>query len=196
MESTGCQDGLSPIETSASSASIAVENNGRKKRSAGALPRNGNAIKTGKRLRLAHPKLPPGSEYITNRSFAFRRQIEAVCSVPADPGAALHQALVVDAVVCHETRRQLLGRWLRLHSAELSIPERAALLDSIGKAADARNRALKELKLDRDRRQDVIELLYQQPIAQEAAQRDSTDADDTTIAQQTDAAESKCGGVE
>jgi hypothetical protein len=151
----------------------------------GGQPGNGNALRFG--LRAA--KLPAGCRYIENASQSLRLALEDAATAAHGPLTVYRSALIQSACR-HETRAQLLSRYLRLasdaetrtvgvttdtatgserssltRSQGLGILDRAALLREISAATDSRDRCLERLKLDRDRRQTLIAQLYGAPEA-------------------------------
>jgi hypothetical protein len=77
--------------------------------------------------------------------FALRRELEGAVTAQGRDVGVYHSALIQSACR-HETRAQLLQRYLR-ESPDLTLAERCQLLDGIGRATDARDKCLDRMGL-------------------------------------------------
>ncbi len=103
----------------------------------------------GVRAYLAIGSLPKGASYIRRSLGKFRLALER--SVLDKEGEiCLYNAALIQTVVRHEGRAQLLTRWLRIEDADLKVADKAALLREIGSASDTRDKCLRLLGLDTD----------------------------------------------
>lgn len=97
-------------------------------------------------------KLPADCKYIENSRNKLRRQVETEI-VAARGKTTVYDAALIQSLCRHETRAQLLQRWLRESETDgkpLPIPDRAQLLREISSATDARDRCLEKLNLPSD----------------------------------------------
>lgn len=112
---------------------------------AGAPRNNRNAMRHG----LSAGNLPSDARYIENRMNAFRRQLEDLV-LAAKGQVTLMDAALIQTVLKHERHGMLAQRWLRLEEKKLKPLERLNFSREITKAAERRDKALLQLKLDRD----------------------------------------------
>lgn len=109
-------------------------------------PRNRNAAKHYVHSYLAQGRLPKGASYTTRLMYEFRHQLEAVVSQKHGEVTLFHAALIQTAIR-HESRAQLLQRWLRTEEG-LTLAERVTLLQQIGAASDSRDKCLEKMGLN------------------------------------------------
>jgi len=86
-------------------------------------------------------KLPAGCRYIENNRNALRRQVESEI-MDARGRITVVEAALTQSLCRHETRAQLIYRWLREadgSNAGLSILDRVQLLREISAATDRQN---------------------------------------------------------
>uniref|UniRef100_A0A7C2K054 Uncharacterized protein n=1 Tax=Schlesneria paludicola TaxID=360056 RepID=A0A7C2K054_9PLAN len=116
------------------------------RKTGGAPPGNGNGIKTGRRYNVG--TLPKDCRSIENvRSKISRQVTEEVIARTGE--MSVYSAAVLQSLVRHETRCQLLTRWLRIEGDKLTVLDRSALLRDISSATDARDKCLERLGLDK-----------------------------------------------
>lgn len=112
----------------------------------GGAPRgNRNALRHGATA-VAVGKFPRGAEWIGRQCLALRKLLRQEL-LQRDGKVSGYSECVLNSACVHEARRLLVARWLRLEGDKLSVMERANLLDRIGRASDARDAALRRLKL-------------------------------------------------
>ena len=113
----------------------------------GAQPGNRNRLRHG----LRTGRLPAHCSYITRATDELRRQLEDEV-VKFHGELDVYHAAVIQSIIRHERRAQLLQKWLRDASRAgakpLTIMEGAQLLRDISAATESRNRALRELGLN------------------------------------------------
>ncbi|MDX1968992.1 MAG: hypothetical protein SFV23_17585 [Planctomycetaceae bacterium] len=113
----------------------------------GAPAGNRNARKHGLRGR----KLSREERYIANSTTAFQRETESAV-IERFGEVDLYRAAVIQSAVRHETRAQLIGRWLRVaeeQGEKLTLIDRANLLKQLSDASDARDKCLERIGLDK-----------------------------------------------
>jgi uncharacterized protein YjcR len=138
---------LPPIEkTAPASATTAALQSGNK---GGAPALNRSAERHGAWGFLALGRLPKGASYIRRLMGELRRELEKAVAATHGEVSLPHAALVT--TVCrHEGRAMLLSRYLALESEKgdgIKLAERVSILEAIGRATDARDRAIKQLDL-------------------------------------------------
>lgn len=127
-------------------------------RQRGGQPENRNALRHG----LAAGKLPADAAFIEVRLNGFRRRLED--AVVAERGAVtLQEAAVIQTALRWERHAALAQRWLTKAGDELKPVERLTFSREIARASTERDKALGCLRLDRDRKQDLIATLYSAP---------------------------------
>jgi len=113
----------------------------------GAPRGNQNARRHGLRGR----QLSREERYIANSTTTFQRECEA--AVIASHGEVnIYHAALVQSAVRHETRAQLIGRWLRIAEEKgetLTLLDRANLLKQLSDASDARDRCLEKMDISK-----------------------------------------------
>jgi len=114
---------------------------------------NRNRMRHGVRAFLALGRAPKGSGYIYRLLGKLRLQVEQAVLAKHDE-LSLYHAMLVQSLVRHEGRCQLLTRWLR-EATDLTLADRLAVLKEIGAATDARDKCAKGLELDKRRDADV-----------------------------------------
>jgi hypothetical protein len=150
--------------------------------SIGAPRGNRNRITSGLRS-FVLGRYPPGCSYIARHGHLLRRQLREAVTTQEGSTNVWSEAVIASACQ-HECRRLLLLRWLRLadepqtirkssmkdglavaitEAKGLGIMDKAALLDKIGQATDARDRCLKVLRLDTRRDASPWDDLYRNP---------------------------------
>lgn len=108
---------------------------------------------------LATGSLPKKASYIRRQLSQFKLALEAGVREKHSTISLYHAALI-QSVIRHEARASLLQRWLRLGEG-LSHADRVMTLKEIGNATDARDKALKALRLDdSDNGQSILATLY------------------------------------
>jgi hypothetical protein len=112
----------------------------------GAPRGNRNAIRSGLQS-FALGKYPKGCAYVARQCHLLRRQLRDAVT-KQDGSTTVWSEAVIASACQHEGRRLLLIRWLRKEGDSLPVLDRASLLERIGAATNARDRALKMLGLD------------------------------------------------
>lgn len=107
--------------------------------------RNQNALKSGLYARPSLGSLPKGASYIRRDVAKLRRAIES--AMPAGV-IGVNQSLLLNSVCRHESRALLAGRYLAKEGDSLPLADRLALLVLIGQATEARDKALRGLRLN------------------------------------------------
>lgn len=114
-----------------------------------------NAIRHG----LTGNKLPPKCEYIEHRINKLRRTVEqALMEVKGEIN--IIDAANINSILKWERHGQLAARWLRLEADKLSPGDRLRFSEAIAKASDNRDKAIRQLGLDRDTADNVFDALY------------------------------------
>lgn len=117
------------------------------KRSKAGAPRgNRNAFKHGVYGFLALGRLPAGASYVARQLNELRRALTAAVEA-AHGEVTLHKASLIQTVCRAEGRAVLLGRWLR-DAGSLPLADRLALLHESAAAVEARDKAIRALKID------------------------------------------------
>ena len=107
-------------------------------------------------------QLPKGAAYIKRECDTLRREIEqAVLEQHGEIG--LYQAAVVQSAMRWERHGLLVQRWLRMEAGTMDAAQRLAYSRDIARASENRDRCLKELGLDANGRQNVLDVLYSTP---------------------------------
>ena len=119
-------------------------NTGGKKGRSGAPVGNTNAIRHG----LVAGMLPPNCRYIENRLNRFRRLLEAQV-IAVHGSVSLTHAAHIQTSLRHERHSMLCQRWLRLEEQNLKASDKIAFSRELAKASTERDKALKELNLDK-----------------------------------------------
>lgn len=113
----------------------------------GGAPRgNRNALRSGVHT-FTTGKYPRGASYIA-RTLRLFQNICRHLVIESQGHLNIIMEAAISSAATHEGRRLLMSRWLRLEGDSLPVLDRATLLDRIGAAADARDRALRTLGLD------------------------------------------------
>ncbi len=108
---------------------------------------NRNRTTHGRRGFLALGTLPKGAAYIRRCIGQLRAECEAAV-IEAKGQLNLTDAATCQSVARHEGRALLAVRWLRQRGSEMSDSERLGYLRELGNATDARDRAIRSLRLD------------------------------------------------
>lgn len=116
---------------------------------------NTNALRHGMRA----GKLPPGCLYIEHRTNDLRRQIEAAV-VAVKGQVTLSDAATIKTIVDWEKHRALAQRWLRLQADKLKPMELLNFSREVAKASTEMDKAIRVLGLDRDKADEMYDLLY------------------------------------
>lgn len=119
----------------------------------GAPTGNRNAERHGCWGFLALGRLPKGGAYIRRLLGELRRELEARVS-QAHGEISLGHAALVTTVCRHEGRALLLSRYLAMEGDSIKLMDRVSVLESIGRATDARDRTIEKLDLGRHRGDD------------------------------------------
>lgn len=111
---------------------------------------------------LALGRMPKGCSYIYQLVGGLRKQLEdAVVNKQGELN--IYHAAVVQTACRLEGRAQLLSRWLKQKGDGMNDGTRLQYLRDITLASEARDRALKQLGLDRAEQTDLIDALYSAP---------------------------------
>jgi hypothetical protein len=113
---------------------------------------NQNAAKSGVASWLKLGRLPPKSGHLRRVLNGLRDQIRA--AVSADSGEiTLFQELRIQTAIRHEARLRLLLQWSAdpATADKLSIADRLAIMRDTGAAAESRDKAIRDLGIDRPR---------------------------------------------
>lgn len=94
-------------------------------------------------------KLPPGTQYVENRVNQFRRHLENEC-LQAKGEISLVDASLINSAAKWERVGQLASRWLRLKGEELKPLELLKYCEAVARASDSRDKAIRQLNLDRN----------------------------------------------
>jgi hypothetical protein len=116
---------------------------------------NTNALRHGMR----GGKLPKGCQYIENRVNALRRQVESAL-IEAKGEINIVDAAAVNSILKWERHGLLAAHWLRHEAEKLSASDRLRFSEAIAKASDSRDKAIRSLGLDRDKADNVLDVLY------------------------------------
>ena len=104
---------------------------------------NTNAIRHGMR----GSKLPKGCKYIEGRVNALRRTVEeAIISLKGE--ITIMDAAAINSILKWERHGLLAAHWLRHEIDKLSASDRLRFSESIAKASDSRDKAIRSLDLD------------------------------------------------
>lgn len=117
---------------------------------------------------LALGKLPKGGAYIRRLLGELRRELETRVNA-AHGEISLGNAALVTTVCRHEGRALLLSRYLALEAESLKLLDRMTMLEAIGRATDARDKAIRALDLDRDTEAFDFKAFYAEPLPTEPA---------------------------
>lgn len=145
----------------------------------GAPMGNTNASRHGTWSFLALGRLPKGASFIRRLMGGLRRELEKAVAATHGEVSLPHAALVT--TICrHEGRALLFSRYLALEGDGIKLAERVSILEAIGRATDARDKAIKALDLaasgdtdpwrqiDRLRQQQALEAALPSTNASEA----------------------------
>ena len=103
--------------------------------------------------------MPTGASYVGTLSNRFRRELEAAVEAAKGEISILDAASINTA--CRWERHALLAqRWLRKHSEDMTHDQRLAYSKEIANASSNRDKALRELGIDRS---DTLASLYEVP---------------------------------
>lgn len=138
-------------------------------RKRGAQPGNRNALRHG----LKAGQLSADCKYIQNRLNAFRRQIEDLV-VAERKKVTLTDAANIQTALRWERHAALCHRWLTKSGASLKPTDCLNFSREIAKASTERDRALAALKLDRDRKDDLV-AMYSRPLVIDVEAEDDRD---------------------
>lgn len=114
----------------------------------GAPVGNSNSMTHGVSAFLKVSKFPPGAEYIENRLRTLKRSLQQDV-IERDGEISLYAAGVMQSILRHEGRAQLLIRWLRREDEKLGVLDKAKLLADISTATEKRDAAMREIGLNR-----------------------------------------------
>lgn len=135
----------------------------KRKGKAGGKPGNGNAVRHGLDANLRHGlvggKLPKGCQYIEKRVNSLRRQVERIV-LETKGQISFTDSANINSILKWERHGLLANHWLREQNEKLSPLERLKFSETIAKASDNRDRAIKALKLERDTNEDILNTLY------------------------------------
>ena len=104
-------------------------------------------------------KLPPKCQYIEHQMNGLRRQLEKAV-LEAKGAITLLDAAAIQTAMKWERHGALALRWLRLEGDALKPSDRLAFSREIARASSERDKALKDLHLDRDSKDSIIDALY------------------------------------
>lgn len=161
-------------------------------------PRNTNAVKHGLFSYLSTGRLPADAVHIRRLMTMFRKELEAAVA-ERHGGITLTRAALVQSCVRHETRCQLLVKWLRAADGSLTTDQRLTILRDLGKATNDRDAVLGDLDLDGSPEvldvAAVLDEINREQAAQDRVGRDGGRPDDSESGRgDNDAAESDCVG--
>lgn len=140
----------------------------------GAQAGNTNAVRHG----LRGSQCPPGCQDLDDRLYSLRADIMTELTARTD--VTLFAEALVQSCIRHERRALLASRWLRKGFDELTVDQRLALLATISKATDDRDRCLARMGIGP---QDSA-ATYSIP-SYEIAQPDASDGPQTSAASET-----------
>ena len=126
-----------------------------KKGASGAPKTNGNAIRHG----LKAGQLPRDCKYIEYRLNAFRRMLEAAV-LEARGAVTINDAALIQTCLRWERHAALAQRWLVKAGDTLKPADKLTFSREIGRASAERDKALLNLKIDRDTNDNVLDALY------------------------------------
>lgn len=133
------------LPNATATAATPPEKPGEARTRVGAPPGNRNAIRHG----LTCGRLPKGCSAIEKAMLQFRRAVEDQVAELRGGNISLYDAALINSAMRHERHAMLSQRWLWKASAdELTVTDRIRFSSEIGKASDARDKALKLLGLD------------------------------------------------
>ncbi len=104
-------------------------------------------------------KLPAGCGYIENRLNSFRRQLEDIV-MAAKGEVTITDAAHIQTALKWERHGMLALRWLKIEGDSLKPTDKLNFSREIAKASESRDRAIRNLNLDRDKQDNIIEILY------------------------------------
>ncbi|WP_166820019.1 hypothetical protein [Thalassoroseus pseudoceratinae] len=120
-------------------------------------------VKKGNRNRMRHGlhagKLPAGCGYIENRLNSFRRKLEDIV-MAAKGEVTITDAAHIQTALKWERHGMLALRWLKIEGDSLKPTDKLNFSREIAKASESRDRAIRALNLDRDKQDNIIEILY------------------------------------
>jgi hypothetical protein len=119
---------------------------------------NTNALKNGSRIEITLGVLPKKMLKVTRYVRHYRRLLTE--AVHKDHVPTLTDLHLIDAACTHEQHAKVCYWLLRDRLPTMTTSDIRACSASIAQSKDARNAAVKALKLDRDIEHDVIQALY------------------------------------
>ena len=126
--------------------------------------RSGPPIGTRNNLRhgLKSGQLPPGAKYIEHRLNALRRTLEDAL-IALNGEVTINNAAHIQSALRWERHAALAQRWLTKQYDELKPADRIKFSESVARASDCRDKAIRALNLDRDNQDNVLDALYSRP---------------------------------
>lgn len=111
---------------------------------------NRNGLTSGRQSIFTTGRYPKGASYIGRLQKQFKAALFAALERrgPRDGGVELFHDAAIDSACVHHGRRLILQRLLKQKYADLSVEQIVSLTREIGAACDARDKALKLLRLD------------------------------------------------
>lgn len=94
-------------------------------------------------------RLPKGASYAGKLLHEFRRQLEAVV-MEAKGKITFTDSCSINTAARWERHALLAGRWLNLHAETMNHDQRLAYSAAVGKASEARDKAIAALKLQQE----------------------------------------------
>ncbi len=149
----------------------------------GAPRGNGNAVRHG----LRGSKSPAGCSYIDKQTRSLRAAILGELAERGD--LSLYREALAQSCLRHETRALLAARWLR-EKKDLDLEKRLALVATISRATDDRDRCLARMGLDQTRDQAIdYSAMFLDPASPQADAPTSatTEPSDSPCARESDA---------
>ena len=129
------------------------------------IPRRGAPIGNSNNMRhgLRGGKLPKGCQHIENAVNSLRRQVEAAL-LEAKGAINITDAAAINSVLKWERHGLLAAHWLRKEGDKLSVSDRLKFSEAIARASDNRDKALRQLDLERDPVVDAWTLIDATPV--------------------------------
>jgi hypothetical protein len=139
-----------------------------KKGASGPAKGNQNATRHGMR----GSKLPSECKFIELRVNNLRRQMEeAVLAVKGEINIV--DAAAINSILQWERHGALAAYWLRKEAKTLSAGDRLRFSEACAKASDNRDRNIRQLGLDHDKAEDLLDRLYARDVQQLPAPDDA-----------------------
>lgn len=125
--------------------------------------KGGNNVRHG----MHGSKLPKGCEYVEQRVNILRRTIEAAI-LEAKGEINIVDAAAINSILKWERHGLLANHWLKKNIDTLSASELLKFSEATAKASDARDKNIRQLGLDRDRQDTLMDQLYARVVPAKA----------------------------